>query len=222
MYGLRHPATIGEFSGNFCRNPRCRFLGGQPDPFDGRGRNITDLNRGTVSGAGEEQSFICAACGIASTVKSNHALVEEYVRLRTLNRRTNRQNCQAEGCENAGRALSLSPSSYAAVGKTARGDKRFQCKACKQTFSVGSPTRRHKQAHKTAGILKSLANKVPLSRFCEIHDVSLKQIHGKIDFLYQQVLACTNDREPKMAKCFAGQRTPDPAQFTLNKGLRPV
>lgn len=202
----RFPSTIGGFSVNFCRNPHCRLFGVYPDPIDGRGKSRTDADRGSVTGTGEDRTFICPACSTANTVKSNRALVEEYARVRSLNRRTNQQHCRTEGCENEGVSLSLSPSSYAAFGKTAKGDKRFQCKSCKKTFSVGSPTRRHKQTHETAGILKSLVNKVPLSRICEMHDVSLKQVHGKIDFLYQQVLAFTHDREARMADCFAGRR----------------
>ena len=47
----------------------------------------------------------------------------------------------------------------------------------------------------TGAILKCLVNKVPLSRICEIHDVSLKQIHSKIDFLYRQAVAFSYERE---------------------------
>lgn len=99
----------------------------------------------------------------------------------------------------------MSPGSYSSFGKTAKGDPRFQCKDCKTTFSIGKPTKRHKQTSDTGAILKSLVNKVPLSRICEIHDVSLKQIHSKIDFLYRQVVAFAHDREKRLDKCFQDQ-----------------
>ncbi len=51
--------------------------------------------------------------------------------------------------------------------------------------------------------MKSLVNKVPLSRICEIHDVSIKQIHVKIDFLYRQAVAFSNEREQRLADCFS-------------------
>lgn len=44
---------------------------------------------------------------------------------------------------------------------------------------------------------------MPLSRICEIHDVSIKQIHKKIDFLARQAVAFANQREQGLADCFA-------------------
>ncbi len=101
--------------------------------------------------------------------------------------------------------MSLMPSRYQKFGKTAKGDPRYRCKSCKKTVSVGSPTRRHKQTSDTASILRCLVNKVPLSRICEMHDVSLKQVHGKIDFLYRQVTAFARDRENYLHLCFEDQ-----------------
>ncbi|MEP4248337.1 transposase [Tateyamaria sp.] len=102
-------------------------------------------------------------------------------------------------------SISLSPSSYSSFGRTAKGDPRYQCKACKKTFSTGKPTRRHKSTDDTGAILKCLVNKVPLSSICEIHDVSLKQIHSKVDFLYRQAVAFSHEREKRLDACFAGR-----------------
>lgn len=135
-------------------------------------------------------------------VKSNRAVAEEYSRLRAISRRTNGKHCANTECINHGVSVFLSPSSYYLFGRTAKGDPRYQCKACGKTFSIGKPTRRHKQTDDTGAILKSLVNKVPLSRIAEIHDVSIKQIHGKIDFLYRQVMTFTNDREARLNECF--------------------
>ncbi len=139
-------------------------------------------------------------------MKSNRALAEEYWRLRRLNRRTNGKHCQNLACENHGVEISLSPSSYSSFGKTAKGDPRYQCKACKKTFSVGKPTRRHKSTDDTGAIMKCLVNKVPLSRICEIHDVSLKQIHSKMDFLYRQAVAFAQEREKRLDACFEDRK----------------
>jgi len=200
----RLPSTPGGFSVNFCRNPLCERFGLFPDPLDGRGRGPKP-NFGKVNGAGEDRAFICPSCGVSSVVKNNRAVMQEYARLRREDRRTNGKHCKNSGCENYGGTVDLSPRAYRAFGKTAKGDPRYQCKSCGKTFSIGKPTRRHKQTDDTGAILKSLVNKVPLSRIAEIHDVSLKQIHGKIDFLYQQVKAFATDREKRMHECFKGR-----------------
>ncbi len=49
-------------------------------------------------------------------------------------------------------------------------------------------------------------NKVPLARISEIHDVSMKQIHSKVDFLYQQVVAFSHEREKRLDVCFEGRK----------------
>lgn len=183
----------------------CERFGVFPDPIERRGGQTGNTGRGKVSGSGEYTSYFCPECGVANTVKSNRALAQEYARLRRVNRRTKGKHCQNSECIHHGVPISLSPASYSSFGRTANGDQRYQCKACKKTFSVGKPTRRHKQTDETGAILKSLVNKVPLNRICEIHDVSLKQIHGKIDFLYRQVTAFAHDREKRLHECFEGR-----------------
>ena len=201
----RLPATPGGFSINFCRNPLCDLFGHFPDPFDGRGKTGLSGDRGKVTGSGEDRSYRCPSCDWFNIVKSNRAVAEEYSRNRRLCRRTNGKHCQNHECENHGVAISLSPSSYSSFGKTAKGDPRYQCKSCKKTFSIGKPTRRHKSTDETGAILKCLVNKVPLSRICEIHDVSMKQIHNKVDFLYQQAVAFSHEREKRLDVCFENQ-----------------
>ena len=68
---------------------------------------------------------------------------------------------------------------------------------------ANKPTRRHKQTDETGAILKSLVNKIPLTRICEVHDVSHRQIYAKIDFLYQQVVALSTAREARLHECLA-------------------
>lgn len=198
----RLPSTMGGFSVNFCRNPRCDRFGTFPDPFAGK-RRSSEANRGKVSGSGEERSYFCPSCGIATVVKSNRAIAEEYCRLRRERRQTNGKHCQNSTCANHGLSVLLSPSSYFRFGTTAKGDPRFRYKACGKTFSTGRPTRRHKQTDDTGAILKSLVNKMPLSRICEVHDVSRKQIYTKIDFLYRQAVAFSTACEARIGECLA-------------------
>ncbi|MDO9125938.1 MAG: hypothetical protein Q7U42_03660, partial [Parvibaculum sp.] len=158
------------FSVNFCRNAQCHLFGVAPDPYDRRGqRNSASTNQphGVVSGSQDERSFICPACGTAHSIKSNYAIAEEYSRLSSLYRRTNREYCPNTTCENHRLSIKLMPSAYRGFGKTAGGDQRYQCKSCSRTFSIGLPTRRHKKTDKTGAILRGLMNKMAMSRLCE-------------------------------------------------------
>lgn len=44
---------------------------------------------------------------------------------------------------------------------------------------------------------------MPLSRICEVHDVSRKQIYTKIDFLHRQAVAFSTAREVRIRECLA-------------------
>lgn len=78
------------------------------------------------------------------------------------------------------------------------------------TVSTGSPTHRHRQTDNIGNIKDSFVNKVPLSRICELCDVSRKQIYGKIDFPYRQIFALTHDREVRLATAQRAGRSSSP------------
>ncbi|ULB09152.1 hypothetical protein ORIO_04330 [Cereibacter azotoformans] len=71
---------------NFCRNPQCPLFAVPPDPYDNRGKSAgkvkPNLPSGRVIGSGDEKTFECGVCKQTSIIKNNHALVEEYRRLR--------------------------------------------------------------------------------------------------------------------------------------------
>ncbi|WP_147094954.1 hypothetical protein [Roseovarius sp. TE539] len=205
----RLPETVGGFTVNVCRNPRCSLFGLPPDPIDRRGnpggRSKSNIPHGKVSGSAEDRSYTCPECRVAVVVKNNHAIVQEYMRVSDLYRRTGREHCQTLGCENHSVPVELAPSAYAKFGTTAKGDPRFQCKACKSTFSIGSATRRHKKTDKTGTILRGLLNKMPFSRLCEVGDVSFKHINARIDFLDKQCRAFAAEREERLPECFRGR-----------------
>jgi hypothetical protein len=135
-------------------------------------------------------------------LKSNLAIAEEYSRLCDLYRRTKRETCPNASCGNHRLPIGLMPSAYRLFGKTAKGDARYQCKACRKTFSIGLPTRRHKKTDKTGAIMRGLVNKMTMSRLCETAQVSFPHIHSKIDFLFNQCLAFAGEREGRLHQCF--------------------
>lgn len=197
----RLPRAVGGFTVNFCRDPHCLAFGVAPDPWDRRGQPATGVH-GTVDRKFPELFFKCPLCVAKQSVKSNIALVQEYSRLRDLNTRTNREHCQKKTCSNYGVRMSLMPSAYRAFGKTAKGDPRFQCKACRSTFSIGHSAKRHKKTDKTGFILRQLVNKGPINRIAEVAGVEFPHIYEKIDYLYEQCRIFAGEREERLAKCF--------------------
>jgi transposase-like protein len=197
----RLPRKVGGFTVNFCRDPHCSAFGIAPDPWDRRGKPATG-DHGVVDTKFPELFYKCYACGSKQSVKSNVALVKEYSRLRDLNTRTNREHCRKVGCSNHRVPLSLMPSVYRSFGKTAKGDPRYQCKACRSTFSTGHSARRHKKTDKTGFILRQLVNKGPINRIAEVAGVEFTHIYEKIDYLYEQCLIFAGEREQRLSKCF--------------------
>ncbi len=96
------------------------------------------------------------------------------------------------------------PSQYRKFGKTAKGDPRYQCKACKKTFSIGRSTRRHKRSDLNGKVFRSLVNGVTLSAISRLLDTSLSEVYSKIDFIHEQCQAFAADREKRLPEVFEG------------------
>ena len=112
------PRTVGRFTVNFCRNPLCASFS-LPPILHNASRTLA---RGIIKGAGENRAYNCNGCGQSSRLISNVALVEEYSRLRYLNRGTKREYCPNSGCSSHRVPLTLMPSAYRVHGKTPKGD----------------------------------------------------------------------------------------------------
>lgn len=196
----RLPPPSHGFDINFCRNPTCGQFAITPDPFDGRGRSRavqqSNFLRGKVIGSMDEMTFVCQACGTASVVKSNRAIVEEYRRLRRLQERGDADgSCPNPACRSHCRPVAAYPDRYRPYGRTKAGDRRWRCHGCGKTFSIGKPTRRQKRTDKNGLVLRLLTNDTSLSKICEITGLSPRAIYEKIDFLYERVRAFTARRE---------------------------
>lgn len=97
------------------------------------------------------------------------------------------------------------PSAYRGHGTTPKGDTRFQCKSCRKTFSVGSPTRRHRETKETGDILRLLVNNVPLRRIVEITGVPADRLYRRIDFLYRQCRDFSAHKDQYLHRGFSGR-----------------
>ncbi len=196
----------------------CEFFGLPPDREDRRGQRpnkTTNEPRGVVRGKDTERAYTCGSCNRSNVVKPNIAIVQEYSRISSVYRRTKRECCPNEDCEQHKTSVRLMPSAYRKFGKTAKGDPRFQCKSCKKTFSLGHATRRHFRSDLNGKVFRALMNGLTLSSAARVLDVSMVEIYRKIDFIHQQCLEFSADREKDLPKCFEG-RTPHFATDTQN------
>ncbi len=176
-----------------------------PDVLDGRGVNRgkakSNYPRGTISGSGDEKSFICGVCGQSSVIKNNLAIVQEYKRLRRRFRPDEpRDSCPNHICGNRGISQSEKPHLYRRTGKTADGAQRWKCKACLTTFSVGSRIRRQKRSSANREVLWMITNGTPISKICDFTGLSPRDVYAKIDFIYERVVDFTARREGRFDK----------------------
>lgn len=185
---------------NFCRNAQCAQFGIFPDPRDGRGGGLSSANtnfpRGGVGGSGDKKAFTCGLCGQESVVKNNRAIVEEYTRLRRLQRPDGTgKSCRKAECPSRGKSVDDRPELYRKVGRTSAGHQRILCKHCGSTFTVGHPARNHRRQSKNGQVLKLLVHGNSLSKISEIADLAPRDVYRKLDFIYERVREFTARRE---------------------------
>lgn len=205
----RLPPLVGDFSINFCRNPLCDLFGEYPYEYESRGRSKNgskpNLGRGVVSGLDLERNYRCPSCNTSSILKSNIAIDEEYRRLVKAYTSTKQEHCMNEACENYDKPVMLHPSGYRKFGMTAKGDPRFQCKECRQTFSVGKANRRHKRKDLARKILRSVTNSTTFTAATIHHDIHINDVYRKLDYLHDLTIDFAAQREREL-----------PNQFTTN------
>lgn len=146
----------------------------------------------------------CRLCGEYPPIKSNAAIDEECSRLLADLTQRPEASCPDETCSNYAVPISRD-GTYQAFGLTKSGSRRYRCKSCRKTFSVGKSTTGHKQPHKNRLIFSLLMNKSPMRRICEVADIGPEGLYGKIDFIHRQCLAFAAHRE---AHLLAGMSLP--------------
>ena len=97
------------------------------------------------------------------------------------------------------------PSRYRKFGKTAKGDPRYQCKACKKTFSIGKSSRRHFRSDLNGKVLRSIVNGMTISAICRTLDVQPAEVYRKIDFIHEQCRAFATEREKSLPGALTDQ-----------------
>lgn len=148
-----------------------------------------------ASGAGVP-SLSCRVCGEHPPIKSNTAIAEERDRFLSDLAEAPPPSCPDSSCAN--HRIPVGKDGYQSFGLTKSGSRRYRCKTCGKTFSVGKSTTGHKQPHKNRMIFSLLMNKTPLRRICEVADIGPEGLYGKIDFLFEQTRVFAANREKRL------------------------
>lgn len=199
----RIPSAVDGIQVNFCKNPICANFGMPAVESRSLGRDP----RYTLTAAGRKYPLLhCQACGEHPPIKSNAGIAEELKRVSAYLGPPPVPSCPTATCPNHGVGVDTGAAAYIAFGKTRSGSRRYRCRACGKTFSVGKATLRQKQPHKNRQIFTLLMNKMPLKRICEVAEVGMPTVYAKIDFLYAQCLAFAGARERRLREGMAIRR----------------
>lgn len=188
------PVPIDGIQVNFCKNPGCTNFGLPAVEGEEPRRYVVTSYRKHVP------ALKCPSCGEYPPIKSNAGIAEEFDRLSHYLEPPVSASCTNPECENHGVGLDAGSGHYIEFGKTRSGSRRYRCKACGKTFSVGRSTLRQKQPHKNRLIFSLLMNKMPLKRICETADVGMATIYAKIEFFYRQCQAFAGARERRLSQ----------------------
>lgn len=199
----RIPAAEGDIQVNFCKNPPCPNFGvpastkKQPR---GPGAKLRGRDKYVVN-ATESQwpTLKCLQCNEHPPIKSNYGIYEEFLRLTEYLKLFPIPSCPNPSCTNHSRGIDLGKAYYYSFGTTKGGSKRYRCKICGKTFSIGKSTVRQRKPHLNKLIFKLLMNKSPFRRICEIADISPQTLYDKMAFLYKQCQIFSGNRERNLS-----------------------
>lgn len=197
---------------NFCKNPHCRNFGvpASLEKYARRSKSSpgapgTEYTLG-AAGAGFPV-LICKLCGESLPMKSNLGIGEEIYRLADYLTPAELPACPSAACENRLVPVNGNKKAYYAFGKTSQGSKRYKCRSCGKTFSVGQrATLRQRLPQKNLQLFRLLMNKMPMTRICEVAGISIQTLYDKIDFIHRQCVAFVAEHERKLLEGLAISR----------------
>lgn len=200
----RIPPLTQGIQVNTCQNPNCENFG-IPATEDRKDPCYTKVAVRKLFPA-----IQCKSCNSITTIKSNLAIYEEYIRFShpaDIGRAARHvgYSCPHNQCENYLKKLDHKNYTlhYRKRGQTSKGNERFQCKSCGRTFTVGSKKFREQVVNYKAShemLFKELVNLSPLKRISEKLDTGITDIHRKLDLFYERCILFSNDRESRLPK----------------------
>lgn len=196
---------------NFCKNPRCSNFGVPPAISVKYARRAKagatpGVEYRVVAGGAGYPQLKCLLCGEHLPLKSNSGIAEELARLARSFEAGPVHCCPNSSCTNSS-VPAPNSAAYYSFGKTEGGSPRYRCKLCKKTFSIAvRSTLRQRDTRKNVPILKSLMNKMPLSRLADTHDINFKTVYDKLDFFYAQAIGFSARQERNLPELVRGTK----------------
>ncbi|MDO9508028.1 MAG: hypothetical protein Q7I97_01575 [Thermovirgaceae bacterium] len=224
----RVPPPVRDIQINCCFNPECENFG-KPVSLSvrhGRGKHSSDnyILKGSKNRINMKKKVLCKLCCRETTVKSNLATWEEYERISSylnVKSRGALPVCSNPACVNhfAG-TLSLKEwmGHFPKNGVNSNGSRRLRCKACGKTFSIGNNSGKahgnHKKSYKNRLVFSLLVNKTPISRICEIAQITPSTAYRKIHFIREQCERFSGHRERRLIE---GNVCPDEVRVSVDQ-----
>lgn len=194
----RIPLEVNGIQHNHCKNPNCNNFGIPAETTKATYGSNSYIVVGGSKGGENVPHLKCNSCGEVFPMKSNQGIKEELDRISSylaLSNASDKATCPNGACTNHAVPITT-PKAYRSFGTSSSGSKRVQCCSCKKTFSIKQkPTVGQHETHKNIDIFMQLMNKVPLRRIVHMTGISFKVLYNRIDFIHQQCLKFSADRE---------------------------
>lgn len=212
---LQTDETMYSFQYNHCINPYCHWFGepqkryegikGKPSRYKmvGHGKGIKPSIKCNLD---PEEIGMVQSCSV--TPISNLAVSEEIKRLATNNAVKDIEpeyvfHREDSICEET--TPFSQPKEFYRRGKSSSNSQKWQCKMCRKITNV-LPTRAEKYSYNQKknvilpSFAKMLVNRMPVSRMCEVLEISPKTYYHKLELLYRRCLEFLEHHEDKPMK----------------------
>ena len=163
--GSRLPLAVNGIQVNFCKNPQCKNFGvpvntkKQPKGpgAKGRGSDSYEVNS-QLNAKGEPlPTHECQLFREKLPIKSNLGIVEEMNRMLTY-LEEKPTSCTDPKCPNHLIDIKAGKPYYQSFGTTKSGSRRYRCKLCETTFSIGLLTKQQRERHKNIQVFHLLCH----------------------------------------------------------------
>ncbi|MGX7950530.1 transposase, partial [Oleidesulfovibrio alaskensis] len=158
----------------------------------------------------------CRACAKDSYLmpaRSNLAVVEEYERLAPKYALPSPvRSCINKECPNHHKEIGSGKGLYSSKGYTKDGIKRYQCLACKKTFTEESTGRRADRKPSGDQLIELLTSGASLQKISRELGIGLPSVYNQIGKLAEQQRALTAERITKL-----GSRYPEGIRLAVDE-----
>ena len=225
----RLPAAAADLQVNCCKDPACTHFAVRPDPAStvkppprhGIGPSAFYDGRYLISPQGDV-ALECLSCSENIPLKSNMAILEEYVRLRAradgpAQAKARKQaGCPNTACANHGHAPEEHASGeykpqrrYIKFGQSAKGKPRLRCRSCGRTWvqgesAMGRP--RRELNPKEQQVFQGLVSHMPYKRMARLFGMYEGRLHQLLERHEADAMDAQAVLEEALPEALSGRR----------------